>query len=433
MPGYIIHLVEAEIVIEKLLKCDRREEYPEEWQQKFRWGCLIPDAAPKENGKRSEVHFREQTQMTKPEVKLPDIEKFVKRKRKSLYKIEKNPELFGYYAHLYLDRLFFDVYLRSRLEMFDSRGLPTRSFEKAVEFRVVGTDRKIESEELLKDLYDDYTKLNRYLSNKYSISIPDTVSGKVCRFKQRKVKELNGLAIDDVLEKLSEFWKKEEEETQEIINDRNLKIIEINSLEQFLVYASNTMLESVKKGINDIYLAAWSEKWNCEKSEDKLDFPCIFIYTYLNTYGLYLKNKARNFQFKILFIVVMSLALFAGVILWGINLYRGGSLSYIIAENSFLTVAIALLLTIISKWIDVKKYQETWCRHYFHLYMLRREIFRYIYGLQGYGEESGKSDKDIKRLFIKRFLKIEDVNTEKFVSNMETKEIRIGEKIRDIF
>lgn len=433
MPGYIIHLAEAEIVIEKLLKCDRREKYSEEWQQKFRWGCLIPDAAPEETGKRSEVHFREQTQMTKSEVNLPDIEKFVKRKGKSLCKIEKNPELFGYYAHLYLDRLFFDVYLRSRLEMFDSRGLPTRSYKKAMEFRVVGTDRKIESEELLKDLYDDYTKLNRYLANKYSISIPDTVNEKVYGFKQRKIKELNGLAIDDVLDKLSEFWKKTEEENQGIINDKNLKIIELNSLEQFLVYASNTILESVNKGISDIYLAAWSERWNCEESEAESDFSCIFIHTYLNTYGLYLKNKTRNFQFKILFIVVMSLALFAGVSLWGINLYKGGRLSYTIAENSFLTVAIVLLLTIISKWIDVKKYQETWCRHYFHLYMLRREIFRYIYGIQGYGEEGGKSDEDLKQLFIKRFLKIEDVNTEKFVSNMENKEIRIGEKIRDIF
>ena len=39
--------------------------------------------------------------------KIPNISIFEKKYRKELFNREKNPVLFGYYAHLYLDREFF--------------------------------------------------------------------------------------------------------------------------------------------------------------------------------------------------------------------------------------------------------------------------------------------------------------------------------------
>lgn len=58
-------------------------------------------------------------------------------------------------------------------------------------------------------------------------------------------------------------------------------------------------------------------------------------------------------------------------------------LSYELAENSILLITIILALNIISKWLDIKKYQETWVRHYNHLYRLQKEMMRYLYGLDG--------------------------------------------------
>ena len=74
--------------------------------------------------------------------------------------------------------------------------------------------------------------------------------------------------------------------------------------------------------------------------------------------------------------------------------------------------------------MDIKKYQETWARHYFHHHLLNHEIIQYVYEL---GDYSNKNDFDSKYIFINKFLAIENLNMEKFVANLENKEIRIGD------
>ena len=83
-----------------------------------------------------------------------------------------------------------------------------------------------------------------------------------------------------------------------------------------------------------------------------------------------------------------------------------------------------IIIYIVSKWMDIKKYQETWARHYFHHHLLNHEIIQYVYEL---GDYSNKNDFDSKYIFINKFLAIENLNMEKFVANLENKEIRIGD------
>ena len=82
--------------------------------------------------------------------------------------------------------------------------------------------------------------------------------------------------------------------------------------------------------------------------------------------------------------------------------------------------------------IDIKKYQETWARHYNHLYRLQREMMRYLYGLDEYKVAQENTQGMANQAFMKKFFEIEDENAKKFVENMENKEIKITEGLRGI-
>lgn len=114
------------------------------------------------------------------------------------------------------------------------------------------------------------------------------------------------------------------------------------------------------------------------------------------------------------------------------NTYDGEVLSYELAENSILLITIILALNIISKWLDIKKYQETWVRHYNHLYRLKKEMIKYLYGLDEYKVTKENTQEMANQAFMKKFFEIEDENAKKFVENMENKETKITEGLRGI-
>lgn len=76
--------------------------------------------------------------------------------------------------------------------------------------------------------------------------------------------------------------------------------------------------------------------------------------------------------------------------------------------------AIAIVLTVvISKWLDVKKYQETWSRHSAHKYAIDMEMFKFIMRMDDY------SHIDRKKYFAINIMKTWDINQNKFIKNMK--------------
>lgn len=65
-----------------------------------------------------------------------------------------------------------------------------------------------------------------------------------------------------------------------------------------------------------------------------------------------------------------------------------------------------LALFIIAKWLDVKKYQETWARHYYHMFLLDYEISLFLNRLDIYDNESPETEENIHQIFKKRFLRL---------------------------
>lgn len=505
MPGYIIHLVEAKIIIRKLRENDFLKKYSDEWQKRFFWGCLAPDAEEKD--KKGRTHFWAQSE--NGDVKLPDLRAFVEKYADKLRRRNEYPEIFGYYAHLYLDRIFWDEYIKNNVQLTDKAGFVTHSYSVAKYLKPHKYKKELTLDLFMEHLYEDYTTLNDYFAGKYSIHIPDE---KQLTGELNKPEELLNCSLESLLKKLDQFLQKDME-----LSERDLKIIDLNSLELFLESTAESIIKkpeytcvrwikkearllkntrvmkkilfpfravinyglyaffilflsviigtvSGKNGIKQLrkcslirlslnskgklkvkgsysqtakkqnsILEQWIRGWKETDDSEERNFADLVENVYSDTIKRYEKNKNKNFLFKSMFIGVMISALVGFVLFCVFNMQNGGALSYIIAENSILLVVIILVLTIISKWIDIKKYQETWVRHYNHLYMLEKEMRLYLFRIGNYKREASKSQQEIRYIFMKKFFEIEDENIKKFCENMENKEIKVGDGIKDIF
>lgn len=168
MPGYIIHLTEAQLII-NLLKSQKNLPViiDEEWKKLFFCGNLIPDAVP---GNRKGIsHFLDEETRGRV-LELPSICKFLDK-----YKIDiKNPLLYGYFIHLCLDRTFFENYMGKFVKFCNSKNKEERIADKIVYVRILKTEEKISIDKFFSEeyLYGDYTKLNQYFLNRYQIQIP---------------------------------------------------------------------------------------------------------------------------------------------------------------------------------------------------------------------------------------------------------------------
>lgn len=169
----------------------------------------------------------------------------------------------------------------------------------------------------------------------------------------------------------------------------------------------------------------WQKKWSSERGKGKSMQNDMFLSLYHTTYN-YTKakvkvNKGMNFLIKGAFVIVL---------LFGLTI----TLKHVVQSQTVFTVvrdtiSFALVIWacgIVSKWNDIKKYQETWVRHSVHLYRMNQEMIKYVEVMAPYKE--GISEYN-EKLFVKKILEIWAGNQEKFVDNMEK-----GEKeLMDIF
>lgn len=90
---------------------------------------------------------------------------------------------------------------------------------------------------------------------------------------------------------------------------------------------------------------------------------------------------------------------------------------------------IAVIMTgILNKWINVKRYQETWIRHSNHRHQLDMEILKFLEKLEEY---SGLDFQEQKILFKKNIIAIWNGNQKKFEENMKNEE-KLDGIIQDI-
>ena len=229
MPGYIIHLAEAELILKKLR--DKNINPSKEWKQQFQYGALLPDAASGSGKKES--HFWREADMDQIVI-TPDLETFMKRYPCHLQENSfmfssaslPDPLLCGYLAHLHLDQCFFGRYFDRRVEFIDENGTPQKQFQKIRAARIRKSQEILSLEQFFSNeyLYGDYTKLNHYFVEKYKLEIPvypadesdnmtDSISNNnandmsegIEKIPEHKIKEVRFENLQAVLESLTGF------------------------------------------------------------------------------------------------------------------------------------------------------------------------------------------------------------------------------------
>ena len=181
------------------------------------------------------------------------------------------------------------------------------------------------------------------------------------------------------------------------------------------------------------YLNYFQEKW--EKTANKNDrmFYKLLEEDYKITCRKIKKNKRKNFSMKFIClflpVIIFTVGFIVIIILgnqnniqisrgiykpnWKVNLYITGY--YII---------LLVLTRIFSRWINVKKYQETWIRHSTHRYELDEEMFKFVEKMECYEE---LNIEERKKVFKGNILKLWNKDQKKFDENMKDEE-----KLKDL-
>ncbi len=185
--------------------------------------------------------------------------------------------------------------------------------------------------------------------------------------------------------------------------------------------------KDLKEKQNEI-LEQWKKVWKSENDQShRLEiFYDLFVSNYEYVCSSKEFNKLKNEQWKKIFIVVVVIGIWC--IVWIIRnaCIQGGGIS-VLLENSIFLIPLVISGGVVSKWIDIKKYQETRARHSEHLHLLLTEMLKFISIMEPY------DCSDRKIVFVKNILYVWDNNQKKFVQNMEEKEkglMDIFEKIK---
>ncbi len=169
-------------------------------------------------------------------------------------------------------------------------------------------------------------------------------------------------------------------------------------------------LEEREKAIR----AKWKELWEHDPSADvKEDGKFFLEWLEANMDFLYSRrrwNKWKNYGMK--FAVLLGIIVAYGIVFH--LSYKEGAISLIIGSTALFVPSFVLY-----KWINVRKYQETWSRFSaFHSRILQ-EMTKYLYRISPYDQG------DVKKQFIESIIGLVEQNIEKFCKNMEEKEERM--------
>ena len=169
-------------------------------------------------------------------------------------------------------------------------------------------------------------------------------------------------------------------------------------------------------------------------SEEELDrqtslflFYIMFRDAYTTAFQKKSKNRDLNFKLKKRFIWPLNFAVCAQIELTVLQLLFGYySTDQIVYIEALVLSIMVLSSIIITKTLDVNKYQETWSRHTCFQYLRDQEMLHYMLNMEPYKKGECANNVDC---FVKAILEIEARNIAKFCDNMDTKEKGMLEEV----
>lgn len=224
MPGYILHLTEASLIIKEL----KQEGFllSDEWTNAFLLGSLLPDTKRKKEKITS--HFWNPGSLEQQAI-APDMQLFSRKYGCMLT----GPVMLGYYAHLNLDACFVNTYWPSMWNFRDEKN-HIETLQKNI--RKVWLKKRQDMIPVTdffseKYYYGDYSRMNAYLLQKYRMPVPVYDPALSC-----PIEEVDFSDLKEVLAELQYLC-----DTVKPGAEKDLAVFDLASLEDFISLTAQSM------------------------------------------------------------------------------------------------------------------------------------------------------------------------------------------------
>lgn len=231
MPGYIMHLAEAGLIL-KQLEQKRGQAYSPDWRNAFFLGALLPDT--KVGLEKYHTHFWTEEDIKKLP-RAPHLSLFLEEYGAYLWE----PLILGYLAHLHLDNRYVKKYWPSVFRLLNEKGEETEENEAITGVWLIAQNRLVEKKAFFSRewFYGDYSALNAYLIQRYEVQTPVYTPDMTFPVSVRQVREAD---LTGLLESLQKFLQEEDGGLEP-----KVRVLEIDGLERFL---EETAEEFIKAG-----------------------------------------------------------------------------------------------------------------------------------------------------------------------------------------
>ncbi len=229
MPGYVMHLAEAGLILNQLEK-ERGQAYSQDWRNTFFLGTLLPDT--KVGLEKYHTHFWKEEDIKKLP-RAPHLSLFLKEYGAWL----SEPLILGYLAHLHLDNRYVKKYWPSVFRLWDDAGEETEDNEAVTGVWITDQKRLVERSAFFSKewFYGDYSALNAYLIRRYQVQIPIYTQDMVFPVSVKQVQERD---LTGLLDKLQRYLQEEDGGLEP-----KLRVLEIAGLERFLEETAKEFVE----------------------------------------------------------------------------------------------------------------------------------------------------------------------------------------------
>lgn len=209
MPGFILHITAAKMLFQKW--CPATID-----QDAFQVGNLIADSV----SDKTYSHFRHPSRQKKLMV-YPDLDLFLDKYRHLL----SDSSCLGYYFHLYIDRVYAKDYIPQIITFYDVDGKEADDRSAITHAMIKRTGELVPIKTIFSDeyYYGDFTKMNTYLINRFSLStdLNSTVGNP-------GITEVNYADIQKIQQQLQSYLEVPFKASE------HLKVFDIEDLLQFL-------------------------------------------------------------------------------------------------------------------------------------------------------------------------------------------------------
>lgn len=216
MPGYVMHLTEAQQILNSMRK---QIDFSYKWEQEFLTGALLPDTRLKKEKRYSHFWDPEHLELL---ALAPDLQRFLDKYQDQLT----NPVILGYLAHLHLDTCYLHDCWPAVIAFYGAEGEPEVRRDRITDVGIRHLNRKVPVEQFFSPdyYYGEYTKLNGYFIDKYHLKVPEWALAD--RFAMDEVKLQDMEFICEELAHLLTMYHAGDE--------RAIQIFNLDNLEQFL-------------------------------------------------------------------------------------------------------------------------------------------------------------------------------------------------------